>query len=202
MTYRMRNILIAVALAGFAALLVTFYVSNYKTSVQHQQARSPSLVAAKDIPQDTMGSRRRRERHAEDASRSTRAAVVPGRHLERRPDQDFVATHTIYAGEQVTTRRFGPLVQQGIQGQLTGTQRAVQIAGDPNQVLAGDMEPGDTSTSSRSSPCISQPQRHERRSVTFSRIVVRNLKVLEVQTLPSPATDRRRDGRSSACCSG
>ena len=38
MSYRMRNILIAVALAGFAALLVTFYVSNYKKSVQHQQA--------------------------------------------------------------------------------------------------------------------------------------------------------------------
>ena len=37
MTYRMRNILIAVALAGFAALLVTFYVSNYKSSVNSRR---------------------------------------------------------------------------------------------------------------------------------------------------------------------
>ena len=50
MTYRMRNILIAVALAGFAALLVVFYVSNYKKSVQHQQAAVTILVAGRDIP--------------------------------------------------------------------------------------------------------------------------------------------------------
>ena len=62
MTYRMRNILIAVALAGFAALLVTFYVSNYKKSVQHQQAPTTVLVAASDIPLRHPGQRRRRGR--------------------------------------------------------------------------------------------------------------------------------------------
>ena len=35
MTYRLRNIGIAIALAVVAALLTTFYVTNYKRSVQH-----------------------------------------------------------------------------------------------------------------------------------------------------------------------
>ena len=42
MTYRLRNIGIAIALAVVAALLTTFYVTNYKRSVQHGESRSPS----------------------------------------------------------------------------------------------------------------------------------------------------------------
>ena len=37
MTYRVRNIVIAVALALVAGLLSIFYVSNYKANVQHAE---------------------------------------------------------------------------------------------------------------------------------------------------------------------
>ena len=50
MSYRMRNILIAVGLAGFAALRVTIYVSNYKKSVQHQQAAATVLARVQGHP--------------------------------------------------------------------------------------------------------------------------------------------------------
>jgi Flp pilus assembly protein CpaB len=186
MTYRMRNILIAVALAGLAALLVTFYVSNYKKSVQHQQASVTVLVAAKDIATGTLG--------ADVASGSglkteqvTRSDVVPG--AISSPDQikSLVAIAPIYQGEQVTTRRFGPLQQQGIKGQLTGTYRAVQLSGNSNQVLAGTLEAGDT-VDFESVVTV-----HFNGStgglaggdLTFSRILVRNLKVLAVQNSSS-----------------
>ena len=55
MTYRVRNIGIAVALAIVAALLTTFYVTNYKKSVQSGEAAVTVFVAARDIPVGTAG---------------------------------------------------------------------------------------------------------------------------------------------------
>src|SRR5207244_11487756 len=177
MSYRMRNILIAVALAGFAALLVTFYVSNYKKSVQHQQAAVTVLVAAKDIPQGTLGAD-----VVSNGSLATRqvarAAVGPG--AISSPDQvrALVAIAPVYAGEQVTTRRFGPKVQAGVPGVITGTQRAVQISGDPNQVLSGTLQAGDHVDFEG----VVDGHTGGSTDVTFSRVIVRDLKVLQVQS--------------------
>ena len=55
MTYRIRNIGIAVALAIVAALLTTFYVTNYKRTVQQGEQKVPVYVAARDIPLGTPG---------------------------------------------------------------------------------------------------------------------------------------------------
>lgn len=174
MTYRMRNILIAVALAGFAALLVTFYISNYKSSVQHQQAQVTVLVAAQDIPQSTSG--------ADVVSKGwlkteqvARSSVVPGAISSADRIKGLVAIAPIYSGEQVTSRRFGPVVQQGIKGQLAGTQRAIQLSGDPNQVLSGTLAAGDFVDFVGVIPLNGSTP------TDYSRIVVRNLEVLQVQ---------------------
>jgi Flp pilus assembly protein CpaB len=176
MTYRMRNILIAVALAGFAALLVTFYVSNYKSSVQHQQSMVTALVAARDIPQNTTGA----DVVAKGMLKTeqiSRAAVVPGAISSADQIKSLVATQTTYAGEQITSARFGPTVQEGVPGQITGTERAVQLAGDPNQVLAGTLQAGDHVDFEG----VVSVQSSGASSLTFSRIIVRNIKVLQVQ---------------------
>ena len=55
MTYRIRNIGIAVALAVVAALLTTFYVTNYKRTVQQGEETVPVYVASHDIPLGTSG---------------------------------------------------------------------------------------------------------------------------------------------------
>jgi len=177
MTYRMRNIFIAVALAGLAALLVTFYISNYKSSVQHSQATVAVPVAAQDIPVGTLGSDVVSKGWL-TTKQIPRDAVVPG--AISSPDQikSQVATQPTFAGEQITANRFGPLVQQGIAGQITATQRAVQLSGNPDQTLAGIIQPGDhvdfegviTLDFGGSS------------QLTFSRTIVRDLKVLAVQT--------------------
>ena len=56
MTYRVRNIGIAVALAVIAALLTSFYVTNYKRHVQRGEDHVTVLVAKHDIPVGTAGS--------------------------------------------------------------------------------------------------------------------------------------------------
>jgi Flp pilus assembly protein CpaB len=171
MTYRMRNILIALALAGFAALLVTFYVSNYKSTVQHGQASVPVYVAAQDIPQGALGTDVVGKGWLKSET-VARSSVVPG--AISSPDQikALVAIAPVYAGEQVTARRFGPIAQAGVAGQITATQRAVQLSGDPNQVLAGTIQPGDHVDFEGVWSVGGSP---------VSRIFVRNLKVLQTQ---------------------
>ena len=62
MSYRLRNILIAVGLAVVAALLTVFYVSNYKSSVRSDAETVSVLVAAQDIPRGCSARRSWRRR--------------------------------------------------------------------------------------------------------------------------------------------
>jgi len=49
MTYRLRNVAIAVGLALVAMLLTLFYVSNYRRTVQHQQQSPAHHVAQRAV---------------------------------------------------------------------------------------------------------------------------------------------------------
>ena len=50
MTYRLRNIAVAVGLALVAALLTTFYVANYKRHVRQSESTVKVYVAKRDVP--------------------------------------------------------------------------------------------------------------------------------------------------------
>lgn len=142
MTYRIRNIAIAVALALVAALLVTFYVSNYKRRVQQGESSVQVYVAAHDIPAGATGASLVAQKLITPQD-VTRRNVVPG--AISNPDQiaKLVTTQPVYEGEQVTLRRFGTALQRGIRGQLRGTMRAFQVPGDDNQLLVGTLKAGD-----------------------------------------------------------
>jgi Flp pilus assembly protein CpaB len=142
MSYRLRNIGIALALAVLAALLTIFYVTNYKKSVQQGEDLVPVWVASRDVPVGTPGAEvgdRRLLRAVEVAKRN----VVPGAISEPRQIEQLVATEKIYEGEQVTLNRFRPLGEQGIKAQLKGRLRAVELAGTEHQLLLGTLEEGD-----------------------------------------------------------
>jgi Flp pilus assembly protein CpaB len=142
MTYRIRNIGIAVALAIVAGLLTTFYVTNYKRTVQQSEQKVPVYVAAHDIPLGTSGSDVA-HRNMLEVEHVSRRSVVPG--AISQPDQidTLVAVEPIYAGEQISTRRFRTAEEQGIRAQLKGNLRAVQVPGDEHQLLAGTLKDGD-----------------------------------------------------------
>jgi Flp pilus assembly protein CpaB len=142
MSYRLRNIGIAVVLAVLAALLTIFYVTNYKKSVQQGEELVPVLVAARDISIGTSGSEvgdRNLLKPVEVAKRTVVAGAIS------KPEQieQLVAAETIYEGEQVTLSRFRPLGQQGIDAQLKGRLRAFELPGSEHQLMLGTLEEGD-----------------------------------------------------------
>jgi Flp pilus assembly protein CpaB len=142
MTYRLRNILIALGLAILAALLTTFYVANYKRHVQRQHVTVSVVVAAKDIPVGMPGDEILKGHYLTTQS-VERTAVVPGALSDPNQVANQVATQPIYGGEQVTARRFGAKEAMGIRGQITDVYRAYQLPGDGNQLLAGTLQAGD-----------------------------------------------------------
>lgn len=142
MNYRAKNIGIAVALAALAAILTSAYVVNYKRHVQNGEGKVTVLVAARDIPAGTSGADVVDQKMLKEQT-VPRKAVVAG--AISSPDQlaQYVATSDVFQGEQVSTRRFAPPTEQGIRSQIKGTQRAYQLAGDSNQLLAGTLKEGD-----------------------------------------------------------
>jgi len=142
MTYRLRNIGIAVALAIVAALLTTFYVTNYKRTVQQGEQKVPVYVASHDIALGTPGSEiaHRNMLRVEDVPRRS---VVPG--AISSPDQvaSQLTRQDIYLGEQISLRRFADHAEQGVRSQLHGTLRAISLPGTPDAVLAGTLKDGD-----------------------------------------------------------
>lgn len=172
MTYRLRNIGIAIALAVVAALLTTFYVTNYKRSVQHGESKVPVYVASHDIELGTSGS---------DVARGgmlrveqvPRRSVVPG--AISQPDQieKLVAVDKIYAGEQVSTNRFRPVQEQGVQAQLKGNLRALEVPATGPQLLNGTLKDGDRVD------ILGNWNLPEAATHHISRVILRNILVLQ-----------------------
>jgi pilus assembly protein CpaB len=182
MTYRIRMLAIAVALAILAGLLTLYYVTSYKHQVDSKQEQVPVVVAAKDIPAGTTGAQVV-TKHLVQVEQIARRAVVPGAISKPAEISKLIALQPTYAGEQVSARRFGPLAAGGVRSQLTGTFRAVQIAGDAHQVLAGVLKAGDrVDVIANVKYPSEQSQKH------FTRVVLRDLLVLRTSGGPSQST--------------
>ncbi len=142
MNYRAKNIGIAIGLAALAAILTSVYVVNYKRHVQRGEDKVTVLVAARDIPAGTAGADIIDQKMLKEQT-VPRKAIVAG--AISTPDQlsQYVATQDVYEGEQVSTRRFAPPSEQGIRSLIKGTQRAYQLPGTVDQLLAGTIQNGD-----------------------------------------------------------
>jgi Flp pilus assembly protein CpaB len=186
MTYRVRNIGIAVALAVVAALLTSFYVTNYKRHVQRGEDHVTVLVAKHDIPAGTAGSDVAGELSATEVPRRS---VVPGAISSPDEVKDKVVSQTVFAGEQITTNRFTSVAQTGIQGQLKGTMRAFQVEGDGNQTLAGTLKDGDhvdiVATFNYKWVDFHGGRSTSSDTLTASRVVLRDIKVLKAPASPA-----------------
>jgi Flp pilus assembly protein CpaB len=171
MNYRVRNIGIAVGLAALAAILTSVYVVNYKRHVQHGEGKVTVLVAARDIPAGTSGADVIDQKMLKEQT-VPRKAVVAGAISSADQLSQYVATQDVYEGEQVSTRRFAPPAEQGIRAQIKGTQRAYQLEGDPNQLLAGTLKDQDHVD------VVGTWETGGDNGITVSRVVIRNLLVL------------------------
>ena len=138
--YRTRNIVIAAALAAAAVLLTVLYVSNSRKH-DEKQAKSVTVYVSKgNYPLGTAGTK---------VAGNVKQVVVPQAAATTdavtSPDQlrGLYTSEPIYAGEQLTMKRFAPPAEQGIRSKLAGYQRAMQVSGDTNQLLVGTLVPGD-----------------------------------------------------------
>jgi Flp pilus assembly protein CpaB len=177
-TNRLWHVAAALGLGLLAIVLTTFYVTNYKRHVQSGEAHVTVLVAAKDIPADTPGTQILAQ-HLLTPETVSRRAVVPGAISTPAQIQNLIATQPVYAGEQVTTRRFGTQAQRGIRSQITGTGRAFQVAGDANQLLAGTLRAGDHVD------VVASWEFPESSSHHVSRTVLQGLLVLQAPSAPA-----------------
>jgi Flp pilus assembly protein CpaB len=141
-TNRFWHVGAAIGLALLAVLLTTFYVTNYKRHVQTGEKQVTVLVASKDIPVDTQGGDLLSGTWLKKVT-VARRQVVPGAITSPQQVRGLIATEPIFAGEQVTTRRFGTPSERGVRAQLKGTQRVIAVTGDSHQLLAGTLRSGD-----------------------------------------------------------
>ena len=191
MTYRIRNILIAVGLALLAMLLTLFYVTNYKRSVQRSTTGVQVYVAARDLTAGTAGADIVK-RHDLRVETIQQRDVVPGAISCPEQVSGLILGAPVYAGEQVTLRRFSDVAAQGIRSQLKGTLRAVQIAGDANQLLAGTLSTGDHVD------IVANLRLQSNTTSTATRIVLRNLTVLAAPSDPTLGKVSTPSGSDSA----
>ena len=180
MTYRVRNLVIAIGLALVAMMLTLFYVTNYKRSVQNDAASVQVYVAARDLRAGIAGTDLVKQ-HGLRPENVKRQDVVPGSISSPDQIQNLVLAGPLYAGEQVTLRRFADAAAQGIRAQLKGPLRAVQVAGDANQLLAATLQAGDHVD------LVANLRANGIIQTNTTRIVLRDLTVLSAPTDSSVA---------------
>lgn len=138
--HRIRNFVIAGALAVAAIVLTLSYVHASSKEEATQAEIVSVLVPTKSFPAGTPGSK---IASTLEVRKIPRSALVPEAISNKRVISRLVTTEAVFAGEQLTLRRFGQEKQLGIRAKLSGKQRALQVAGDSNQLLAGTLDPGD-----------------------------------------------------------
>jgi Flp pilus assembly protein CpaB len=181
MTYRIRNIAVAIGLALVAMMLTVLYVTNYKRSVDSGVATVKVYVAAHDVAAGVAGAELISQ-HDLKLADIPKKNVVPG--AISRPEQigALVLSAPLYSGEQVTMRRFSDVAADGIRAQLKGNMRAVQLAGDSNQLLSGTLETGDRVD------LVANVRTDPEKDVRATKIVLRDLEVLGIPSEPVTAS--------------
>jgi Flp pilus assembly protein CpaB len=140
MTYRLRNILLAVVLAVLAAFLTALYVANYQSRLEKGQEKVKVFVAKTDIPPGTPTASLEGKISQKEILQKN---VVPQAVLDLKLMDGKTTSQWIYGGEQLSARRFNTTGRSGIHGELKGNQRAMAINGHANQLLAGIVKAGD-----------------------------------------------------------
>ena len=140
MTYQIRNIVIAAVLAVVAGLLVTFYLVGARNNAADTGETVVAFVASKDLAAGTSGAD---VVAALEETEISADALAPGAIESPDAVAKKVLQEPVYKGEQITTSRFTSVKEQGIVGRLSGKDRALQLPGTSNQLLAGTLRDGD-----------------------------------------------------------
>ena len=140
-SYNSRKIVIAVTLAICAVALMVIYGAQASANGAKTASGKSVLVATHDIPLGTSAS----EIAGGGWVRTTRlpaGSVAAGALTSVTQLVHLVALQPTYVGEQITSRRFGRLQQQGLPSELGGSARIFELSGTTTQLLAGTLQRG------------------------------------------------------------
>jgi pilus assembly protein CpaB len=175
MTYNVRNIAIALVLAGIAAFLVIMYTGNVQKQAHSSQQDTTVLIATGDIPAGTTVADAISGGQIQARKVVQQDVIVGALTDEKALDSSYVTKQDLFAGQQVTAAMFAPSDETRIVTQIKQNYRAIQIGLSPDQLLGGTLEAGDhvdlvgTYTVN---PPTGQPY-------DISRIIVRDVLVLK-----------------------
>ncbi len=170
--YRFRNIVIAAVLAAAAVLLTVVYVSTARDKNSAETESVKVYVPTRTFSVGTAGSK---IAGSLEAKTVTRATMAPKAVTDPAQIQTLYTTETVYSGEQLTLNRFVPAKEQGVLSKLKGKERAMQVAGDSNQMLDGTLQPGDRVD------VVASVKNPKNQNDVRSLVVLRNLLVLQTQ---------------------
>ncbi len=173
MTYRLRNLLIAIGLAVVAVIFVSVYVTQYKKHVQNDESAVQVYVAARNIPVGTPADELIDGKYLRKSSVEKRNVVTGALTTPEEIEADAYVTDQIFTGEQITLSRFGQEGAGGLRGELRGNQRAIDLDAEPAQTLAGTLEEGDHVD------VVASWAMPEGSSHNVSRVILRDLLVLK-----------------------
>jgi pilus assembly protein CpaB len=170
--YRIRNIVIAAVLAATAGLLTILYVTSANDDKAASAESVKVFVPTKDFALGTSGAKIASSMTAQVV---TRDQLVPDAVTSPVQIKALYLTQPVIKGEQLTLKRFALPKEQGIRSKLVGNQRALQVAGDTNQVLAGTLVPGDRVD------VVANIRNPQNNADVRSTVVLRDLRVLQTQ---------------------
>jgi pilus assembly protein CpaB len=143
MTYNVRNIAIALVLAGIAAFLVIMYTGNVQKQAHSSQQDTTVLIATGDIPAGTTVADAISGGQIQARKVVQQDVIVGALTDEKALDSSYVTKQDLFAGQQVTAAMFAPSDETRIVTQIKQNYRAIQIGLSPDQLLGGTLEAGD-----------------------------------------------------------
>jgi Flp pilus assembly protein CpaB len=170
--YRIRNIVIAGVLAAAAVLLTVIYVTSARNDVTTGNENVTVYVPSKDFSVGTAGSKIAGSLGKQTVARKNAAPEAISNPAQLK---GLYLTQPVYKGEQLTLNRFALPKEQGIRAELKGNQRALQVPGTSDQVLAGTLTTGDRVD------VVALLKDPRDNTEVKSSVVLRNLRVLETE---------------------
>jgi Flp pilus assembly protein CpaB len=182
MTYNVRNIAIALVLAGIAAFLVIMYTGNVQKQAKDSQQTTTVLVASGDITAGTSVADAISGGQLKPHQVVQQDVIVGALTDEKSLDSSYVATQNLVAGQQVTAAMFAPSDTTSINTQIKQNYRAIQIGLTPDEVLGGTLASGDH-VDLVGTYTVHPPNGNP--DFDVSRIIVRDVQVLKAPPVSS-----------------
>lgn len=142
MSYTVRNLIIAAALAVVGMVLVGNYLQEQRRSIEKGNEFVKVLVADKDIPAGT-------EVNALESGDYLRTERILKRNAQPqalkslKPVGDLAVNRTIFVGDQLTARSFANDAGLKLADQIKGNERQLAIPVGAFQSVGGQLKPGD-----------------------------------------------------------